>query len=57
MEETKPSAPLPLLFKFNKLYNKAMNDKKIDNDEYTELDKVYEEYKKSKKNNLIIFLN
>ena len=31
--------------KFNRLYTKSMNDKKIDNDEYKELVKVYEEYK------------
>ena len=37
--------------KFIKLYTKSMKDKKIDNDEYTELVKVYEEYKKNKKNN------
>ena len=42
--------------KFNKLYTKSMNDK-IDNDEYNELVKVYEEYKKNKKNKLSIFLN
>ena len=35
--------------KFNKLYTKSMNDNKIDNDEYNELVKVYEEYKKNKK--------
>ena len=43
--------------KFNKLYTKSMNDNKIDNDEYNELVKVYEEYKKNKKNKLSIFLN
>ena len=32
-------------------------DNKIDNDEYNELVKVYEEYKKNKKNKLSIFLN
>ena len=29
--------------KFTKLYTKSMNDNKIDNDEYIELVKVYEE--------------
>ena len=43
--------------KFNKLYTKSMNDNKIDNDEYNELVKVYENYKKSKKNKLSVFLN
>ena len=38
--------------KFNKLYNKSMKDNKIDNDEYNELVKVYEGYKKNKKNKL-----
>ena len=38
--------------KFNKLYTKSMNDNKIDNDEYNELVKVYEDYKKNKKNKL-----
>ena len=42
---------------FNKLYTKSMNDNKIDNDEYTELAKIYEEYKKNKKNKLSIFLD
>ena len=32
-----------------------MNDNKTDNDEYNELVKVYEEYKKSKKNKQSIF--
>ena len=32
-----------------------MIDNKIDNDEYNELVKVYEEYKKNKKNKLIFF--
>ena len=40
--------------KFNKLYTNSMNDNKIDNDEYIELVKVYEDYKKNKKS---IFLN
>ena len=35
--------------KFNKLYTKSMNDNKIDNDEYNELVKVYEEYKKNRR--------
>ena len=43
--------------KFNRLYTKSMNDNKIDNDEYNELVKVYEEYKKNKKNKLSVFLN
>ena len=51
--------------KFNKLYTKSLNDNKIDNDEYNELVKVNEEYKKNrrsrnsvdKKNNLSVFLN
>ena len=34
-----------------------MNDNKIDNDEYNELVKVYEEYKKKKKNKLSFCLN
>ena len=42
--------------KFNKVYTKSMKDKKkIDNDEYNELVKVYEEYKKNKKNKLSFF--
>ena len=43
--------------KFNKLYTKSMNDNKIDNDEYNELVKVYEDYKKNKKNKLSILLD
>ena len=43
--------------KFNRLYAKSMNDNKIDNDEYNELVKVYEENNKNKKNKLSIFLN
>ena len=35
--------------KFNKLYTKSMKDNKIDNDEYNELVKVYEEYKKNRR--------
>ena len=42
--------------KFNKLYTKSINDNKIDNDEYNQLVKVYEEYK-NKKNILSNFLN
>ena len=42
---------------FNKLYTKSMNDNKIDNGEYNELVKLYEEYKKIKKNKLSVFLN
>ena len=49
--------------KLDKLYTKSMNDNKIDNDEYNELVKVYEEYKKNrrsrnsvdKKNKLSVF--
>ena len=29
--------------KFNKLYTKSMKDNKIDNDDYNELDKEYED--------------
>ena len=43
--------------KFNKLYTKSMNDNKIDNDEYNEFVKIYEDYKKNKKNKLSIFLD
>ena len=43
--------------KFNRLYTKSMKDNKIDNDEYDELVKVYEDYKKNKKNKLSVFLN
>ena len=43
--------------KFNKLYTKSMNYNKIDIDEYNELVKVYEDYKKNKKNKLSVFLN
>ena len=43
-------------YKFKKLYTKSMKDNKIDNDEYYELVKVNEEYKKNKKNKLSIFL-
>ena len=42
---------------FNKLYTKSMNDNKKDNDEYNEVVKVNEEYKKSKKNELSVFSN
>ena len=41
--------------KFNKLYTKSMNDNKIDNDEYNDFVKLYEDYKKNKKNKLSIF--
>ena len=41
--------------KFDKLFTKSMNDNKIDFDEYNELVKVYEEYKKNKKNKLSVF--
>ena len=40
--------------KFNRLYTKSMNDNKLDNDEYNELVKVYEDYKKNKKNKLSV---
>ena len=43
--------------KINRLYTKSMNDNKIDNDEYNELVRVYEDYKKNKKNKLSVFLN
>ena len=43
--------------KFNRLYTKSMKDNKIDNDEYNELVKVYEEYKENKKNKLSVFLD
>ena len=43
--------------KFNKRYTKSMNDNKIDNDEYNELHKMYEEYKKNKINKLSVFFN
>ena len=51
--------------KFNELYTKSMKDNKIDNDEYNELVKVYEEYMKNrrsrnsvdKKNKLSVFLD
>ena len=35
--------------KFNKLYTKSMKDNKLDIDEYNELVKVYEEYKKNRR--------
>ena len=43
--------------KFNRLNTKSLNDNKIDNDEYNELVKVYEDYMKNKKNKLSVFLN
>ena len=43
--------------KFNKLYTKSMNDNKIDNDEYNEIVKEDEEYKKNKNKKLIVFLD
>ena len=43
--------------KFNRLYTKSMNDNKIDSDEYNELFKVYEDYKKNMKNKLSVFFN
>ena len=41
--------------KFSRLYTKSMNDNNIDNVEYNELVKVYEDYKKNKKNKLRVF--
>ena len=41
--------------KFYKLYTKSMKDNKIDNDDYNELVKIFEEYKKNKKNKLSVF--
>ena len=41
--------------KFNNLYIKSLNYKKIDNGEYNESVKIYEEYKKNKKNKLSVF--
>ena len=43
--------------KCTELYINLMNDNKRDNCEYNELVKVYEEYKKNKKNKLSLFLN
>ena len=43
--------------KFNKLYTKSKKANKIDNDDYKKLVKVYEEYKKNKKNELSVFLD
>ena len=43
--------------KFYRRYTKSMNDNKIDNDEYNELVKVYEDYMKNKKNKLGVILN
>ena len=43
--------------KFNKLFTKSMSDNKIDNDEYNELVKVYEDYRKNNKIKLCICLN
>ena len=43
--------------KFNILYTKSMNENKIDNDEYNEFVKLYEDYKKNKKKKLSIFLD
>ena len=40
-----------------KLYTKSMNGNKLDNDEYNEFVKLYEDYKKNKKNKLSIFLD
>ena len=34
---------------YNKLNTKSMKDNKIDNDEYNELVKVYEEYKENRR--------
>ena len=41
--------------KFYKLYTKSMNGNQIDNDEYNELVKIYEEYKNNKKIKLSVF--
>ena len=43
--------------KFNKLYIKSMKDNERVNDDYNELVKVYEEYKKNKKNRFSVFLD
>ena len=51
--------------KFNRPYTKSVNDNKIENCEYNELVKVYEDYKKNrrsrnpvdKKNKLCVFLD
>ena len=43
--------------KFNKLYTKSMKDSKIYNDEYNETVKLYEDYKRNKKNKRSVFLN
>ena len=43
--------------KFNRLYTISMNDNKIENYEYIEIVKVYEDYRKNKKNKLSVFLN
>ena len=43
--------------KFNKLYTKSMKVNKLDYDEFNELVKAYEDYKRNKKNKLSMFLN
>ena len=43
--------------KFNKIYTKSIKYNKIDNDEHNEFVKLYEDYKKNKKNKLSIFLD
>ena len=43
--------------KFNKLYTKSMNDNKIDNDEYNDLVKVYEVYKKNRRSRKSVYKN
>ena len=43
--------------KFNKLKTDSMIDNKIDNDEYKELVKVYQEYRENKKNQLNTLFN
>ena len=43
--------------KFYKLYTISMKYNKIDNDEYNELVKVYEEYKTNKKSKLSVLLD
>ena len=42
---------------FNELYLKSIKYNEIDNDEYNELVKVFEYYKKNKKKEKNIFLN
>ena len=44
-----------IMNEFNRLYTKSMNDNKIDNDDYNESVRIYEEHKKNKKYKLSIF--